>query len=341
MAEKTLFLSASCWQHRLDLPMPLLRFLPEATTLDFVRWRWWAIGFDTALTIAAVFAIVLMGFNLGLDFTGGAQVEVRAKQTIDLAQIRSDVEGLGFGHPVISTFGGGACDNPAGSCAVIRVQPQVAEGADVNQANQAVVQAIRAKLGSGFTFSNTEMIGPKVSGELFSKGIWATVLAILMIAVWVWFRFEWQYGVAALVATGHDVLVTAGFYAFFQWDFGINTVAALLLLAGYSINDTVVVFDRIRENRRKYKRMTLPDLINLSTNQILTRTILVSVTTALAVIPLLFGGAVLLNFSMVIIIGIVVGTFSSVYVASMLLLFMPAIGRSAPEKDKDTAVQAT
>lgn len=315
--------------------MPLLRFLPEATSLDFVRWRFWALGVDAILTIAAVVAIVVMGFNLGLDFTGGAQVEVRAKQTIDLAQMRADVEGLGFGHPVISTFGGGTCDNPAGSCAVIRVQPQFAEGADVNKANQAVVQAIRDKLGSGYTYSNTEMIGPKVSGELFRDGVWATVLAILCIAVWVWFRFEWQYGVSALVCTGHDVLVTAGFYAFFQWEFNLNTVAALLLLAGYSINDTVVVFDRIRENRRKYKRMSVADLINLSTNQILVRTILVSGSTALAVIPLLFGGAVLHNFSLPILIGIIVGTFSSIYVASVLLLYMPAVGGRTGEKDKD------
>lgn len=323
--------------------MPLLRFLPDVTKIDFVGFRWWAMGIDGALTLAAIIVIALMGFNLGLDFTGGAQVEVRSRQTIDLAQVRADVEGLGFGHPVVSTFGGGACDNPAGSCAVIRVQPQVAEGADVNQANQAVVQAIRDKLGAGYTFSNTEMIGPKVSGELFRDGILATVLAIFMIAVWVWFRFEWQYGVATLLATGHDVLVVAGFYAFFQWEFNLNTVAALLLLAGYSINDTVVVFDRIRENRRKYKRMGLAELINLSTNQILVRTILVSGSTALAVIPLLFGGAVLHNFSLPIMIGIVVGTFSSIYVASILLLYMPEVGRrggggeKGAKDDADTA----
>jgi preprotein translocase subunit SecF len=144
-------------------------------------------------------------------------------------------------------------------------------------------------------------------------------------------RFEWQYGVGALIATGHDVFVTAGFYSFLSWvgyaiDFNINTVAALLLLAGYSINDTVVVFDRLRENRRKYKRMALVDMINLSTNQIATRTTLVSAATALSVIPLLFGGAVLLNFSIAILFGIVVGTFSSTYVAAMLLLYLPAVG---------------
>jgi preprotein translocase subunit SecF len=307
--------------------MPLLRFLPEATNINFVGFRWIAMGIDAVLTIAAVVVIVMMGFNLGLDFTGGVQMEVRSKQTIDLAQMRADVESLNIGHPTITTFGGGTCDNPPGSCVVIRVQPQIKEGQNANDANQAVVSAVKGKLGNnGLTYSAVELIGPKVSGELFSKGILATVLAILAISVWVWFRFEWQYGVAALIATGHDVLVTAGFYSFFQWDFNINTVAALLLLAGYSINDTVVVFDRIRENRRKYKRMPLVDMINLSTNQIATRTTLVSVATALSVVPLLFGGHVLHNFSVAILFGIVVGTFSSTYVAAMLLLYMPAVG---------------
>jgi len=154
---------------------------------------------------------------------------------------------------------------------------------------------------------------------------------VVMISLYVAVRFEWQYGVGALIATGHDVFVTAGFYSFLGWcgyniDFTINSVAALLLLAGYSINDTVVVFDRIRENRRKYKRMSLPDMINLSTNQIATRTTLVSAATALSVVPLLFGGAVLLNFSVAILFGILVGTFSSTYVAAALLLYLPAVG---------------
>ena len=156
-------------------------------------------------------------------------------------------------------------------------------------------------------------------------GIIATLLAVAMISIYVAVRFEWQYGVGALIATGHDVFVTAGFYSVLQLDFNINTVAALLLLAGYSINDTVVVFDRLRENRRKYKRMSLVDMINLSTNQIATRTTLVSAATALSVIPLLFGGAVLQNFSIAILFGIVVGTFSSTYVAAMLLLYLPAV----------------
>jgi preprotein translocase SecF subunit len=159
------------------------------------------------------------------------------------------------------------------------------------------------------------------------------VLAILLISVYVAFRFEWQYGVGALIATGHDVLVTAGFFSILHLDFSLNSVAALLLLAGYSINDTVVVFDRIRENRRKYKRMPLPELINLSTNQIATRTTLVSVATALTMVPLaLFGGPALRDFSGAILFGILVGTFSSTYVAAALLLYLPAPAGSRKEE---------
>jgi preprotein translocase subunit SecF len=207
-------------------------------------------------------------------------------------------------------------------------------------AEQASVRDIKAKLGTSYQYRRTEVVGPKVSGELLNDGIIATILAVAMISVYVAVRFEWQYGVGALIATGHDVFVTAGFFSVAHLDFNINTVAALLLLAGYSINDTVVVFDRLRENRRKYKRMSLPDMINLSTNQIATRTTLVSAATALSVVPLLFGGPVLMNFSVAILFGIVVGTFSSTYVAAMLLLYMPAVGGKSDGK-ADKAEEAT
>ena len=210
---------------------------------------------------------------------------------------------------------------------MIRVQPRATTpGEDQNVAEQASVRAIKAKLGTAYQYRSTEVVGPAVSNELLNDGILATILAVAMISIYVAVRFEWQYGVGALIATGHDVFVTAGFFSVLQLEFNIYTVASLLLLAGYSINDTVVGFDRIRENRRKYKRMSLPDMINLSTNQIATRTTLVSAATALSVIPLLFGGAVLLNFSIAILFGIVVGTFSSTYVAAMLLLYLPAVG---------------
>ncbi len=246
--------------------------------------------------------------------------------------MRADVNSLGFPESQLQYFGGGGCDNPVNSCVMIRVQPRaIKTGGDPNDADQAVAREIKSKLGSALQYRSTEVVGPKISGELLNDGIWATILAVAMISIYVAVRFEWQYGVGALFATGHDVFVTAGFYSFLSWvgyniDFNINTVAALLLLAGYSINDTVVVFDRLRENRRKYKRMALVDMINLSTNQIATRTTLVSAATALSVIPLLFGGPVLLNFSVAILFGIVVGTFSSTYVAAMLLLYLPAVG---------------
>ena len=299
--------------------MPFLRFIPETTNVDFVGWRYYAFAVDGLLLLVTVASILWYGFNLGIDFTGGVLLEVKAPQIIDIGAMRSQVDSLGFGDSQIQYFGGGQCDTPANSCALIRVQPRA------DQSGDAAAAAIKAKLGPAYNFRNAQVIGPKVSAELFHDGVLATVLAILLISVYVAFRFEWQYGVGALVATGHDVLVTAGLFSVLHLDFSLNSVAALLLLAGYSINDTVVVFDRIRENRRKYKRMKLPELINLSTNQIATRTTLVSVATALTMVPLfLWGGPALRDFSGAILFGILVGTFSSTYVAAALLLYLPA-----------------
>jgi preprotein translocase subunit SecF len=310
--------------------MPLLRFIPETTNVNFVKYRFAAFGIDGLLLVISLISIFWHGFNLGIDFTGGVLMNVKSAQVIDISKMRADVDSLGFPESQLQYAGGGDCDKPANSCVMIRVQPKdiknVKAGIDQNEADQAVVSAIKGKLGPSVQYRSTEVVGPKVSGELLNDGILATILAVAMISIYVAVRFEWQYGVGALIATGHDVLVTAGFFSVVGLDFNINTVASLLLLAGYSINDTVVVFDRIRENRRKYKRMSLIDMINLSTNQIATRTTLVSAATALSVIPLLFGGPVLYTFSVAILFGIVVGTFSSTYVAAMLLLYMPAVG---------------
>jgi preprotein translocase subunit SecF len=321
--------------------MPLLRFIPETTNVNFVKYRFVAFAIDGLLVLISIASIWLHGFSLGIDFTGGVLMEVKSAHVIDIGKMRADVDSLGFPESQLQYFGGGECDHPAGSCAMIRIQPRAIKGnVDQNDADQAVAREIRGKLGTSVQYRNTEVVGPKVSGELLNDGIWATILAVAMISIYVAVRFEWQYGIGALFATGHDVFVTAGFYSFLSWigysiDFNINTVAALLLLAGYSINDTVVVFDRLRENRRKYKRMALVDMINLSTNQIATRTTLVSAATALSVIPLVFGGPVLLNFSVAILFGIVVGTFSSTYVAAMLLLYLPAMGSNIESKTEE------
>jgi preprotein translocase subunit SecF len=316
--------------------MPLLRFIPETTNVDFVKYRFVAFAIDGLLVLVSVISIFWHGFNLSIDFKGGVLMEVKSAQAVDVGRMRGDIISLGFNDPVVQTFGGPGCDHPAGSCAMIRVLPRAASpGVNPDAAEQASVRAIKAKLGTSYEYRSTEVVGPRVSSELLSDGIWATVLAVAMISIYVAVRFEWQYGVGALIATGHDVFVTAGFFSVLQLDFNINTVASLLLLAGYSINDTVVVFDRIRENRRKYKRMSLVDMINLSTNQIATRTTLVSAATALSVIPLLFGGPVLLNFSVAILFGIVVGTFSSTYVAAALLLYLPAVGGKVETKSEE------
>jgi len=299
--------------------MPLLRFLPEATKINFVGARYVAFAIDGLLLLASIASIAIHGFNLGIDFTGGVSLEVKSAQHIDIGTLRGQVDGLGFKESQIQYVGGGACETPAESCALIRVQPQS------DEANDAAAKKIIAALGSAYTVRANNTVGPKVSGELFHAGVLATLLAVLAIGGWVAVRFEWQYGISAALATGHDVLVTAGLYSILHLDFTLTSIAALLTLAGYSINDTVVVFDRIRENRRKYKRTGLAELINLSTNQMLTRTILTSVATGVSLIPLLiYGGPSLFDFSAAILFGIVVGTFSSIYVAAALLLYLPA-----------------
>ncbi len=299
--------------------MPLINFLPEETKIDFVRARYFAFAIDGLLLLLSIVSIALHGFNLGIDFTGGVLLEVKAAQVIDIGPMRREVDQLGFGEAQLQYFGGGECDTPVNSCVLIRVQPKAA------QSGQDAATQIKAKLGSSYTFRRAEVVGPKVSQELFRDGEIATLLAVLIIGAYVAVRFEWQFGVGAMVATGHDVFVTAGLFSVFHLDFTLTSVAALLTLAGYSINDTVVVFDRIRENRRKYKRMGLGGLINLSTNQMITRTILTSGATAISIIPLLiFGGPSLFDFTAAILFGIVVGTFSSTYVAAALLLYLPS-----------------
>jgi preprotein translocase subunit SecF len=302
--------------------MRLLKLIPDHTSIDFVGVRFYAFGIDGLLVLISLISLLFHGLNFGIDFTGGVLVEVKSAQSIDIGAMRTRVDSLGFAEAQLQYFGGGECEMPVNSCVLIRVQPQ----ANSNSTDQAVVNTLRTALGNAYAFRRTEVVGPKVSDELKNAGILATVIAVLMIGVYVAVRFEWQYGVAAIVATGHDVFVTAGLYSLLHLDFTLTSVAALLTLAGYSVNDTVVVFDRIRENRRRYKRMPLKELINLSTNQTLTRTVLTSVTTSLSVIPLLlFGGPTLFDFTAAILFGIVVGTFSSIYVAAALLIYLPAV----------------
>ncbi len=307
--------------------MPLIRFLPEDTKINFVGVRYVAFAIDGLLLAISLVSIIWHGFNLGIDFTGGTQLEFKTAHYIDINPIRTEIGKLGFNDAEIQNVGSGDCDKPEKSCVLIRVQPKAA------QTSQQVAAAITQALGPQYKLRSNDSVGPKVSQELFSDGVKATLIAIFLIAIYVAFRFEWQYGIGAAIATGHDVFVTAGLFSVFHLDFTLTSVAALLTLAGYSINDTVVVFDRIRENRRKYKRMKLADLINISTNQMLTRTILTSAATAISIIPLLiYGGPALFDFTAAILFGIVVGTFSSTYVAAALLLYLPAPAGTVDDK---------
>jgi preprotein translocase SecF subunit len=311
--------------------MRLLKLIPDNTKFDFVGVRYYAFAFDGLLLLISLVSLLIHGLNYGIDFTGGVLVEVKSAQTVDIGAMRTQVNSLGFAEAQLQYFGGGDCEMPVNSCVLIRVQPQP------NTTDQQVANTIQGALGSSYTFRRTEVVGPKVSGELLSAGIWATVAAVIMIAIYVGVRFEWQYGISAVIATGHDVFVTTGLYSLLHLDFTLTSVAALLTLAGYSVNDTVVVFDRIRENRRRYKRMSLKELINISTNQTLSRTVLTSSATAISIIPLLlFGGPTLFDFTAAILFGIVVGTYSSIYVAGALLLYLPQVaGR------EETATDAT
>ena len=301
----------------------------ENPNFDFVGRRWIAFSIDGLLLVIALASIWFQGLNLGIDFTGGVLIEIGSPTVIDdtkLGDIRAKVKGVGFGDPQIQTLS----DSKGEAKAVqIRVQPSAQL---VNQ-EQEVAQKIRAALGPTYTYNRIEAVGPKVSGELFQTGVIAAVLAVLMIAIYVAFRFEWQFGVSALLSNGHDVLMAVGLYSVARLDFNLTSIAALLTLAGYSINETVIIFDRIRENRRKFKKMALGDLINLSTNQTLARTVKTSTTVALALIPLaIWGGHTLFGFSVTILWGILSGTYSSVFVASSLLLYMPPLTMSQAAK---------
>lgn len=294
-----------------------IRLIPDGTRIGFMRLRVFALACSLALVLATPLSLGLKGLNLGLDFTGGVLVEAKTAEPADLAALRPQMDALGLGSVSLQTFG-----DPHS----LLVKVQADQGTP--EARQQAVGAIRSILGPQDEIRRTEFVGPKVSSELLRDGLYAALLSVLCIGVYVWFRFEWQFGVSAIVATFHDVVATIGVFSIFDLEFDLTTIAALLTIAGYSINDTVVVFDRVRENLRQYKTMPLTELIDLSTNQTLSRTILTSGTTLIAVLALLFfGGPVLRNFAIALTWGILIGTYSSIFVANALLLHMPSVRR--------------
>ncbi len=287
-------------------------FFPHGLRMPIVRNRRYFIGISWALAILSAILIYSPGLNFGVDFKGGGIVEVRSKSgPADLGKLREVGNGLGIGGVQIQGFA-----NP--SDALIRIEQQ--PGGD--EAQQAAVRKLTEALGATYDIRNVEVVGPAVSAELKQAGIIAVAVSLLGILIYVWFRFDWQFAVAAVLALVHDVFITAGMFALLRYEFDLSVVAALLTLAGYSVNDTVVVFDRIRENMRKYKKMSLWDLIDLSINETLSRTVLTAGTVFIAVLALyLFGTSVIHGFAFAMLFGVVIGTWSSIFVASPLLMF--------------------
>jgi preprotein translocase SecF subunit len=263
------------------------------------------------LILVSIASIVFKGLSFGIDFEGGIVIEVRTQGPADLAQMRGTLVGLELGEVGLQEFG-------AANEVMIRIQRQ--KGGE--EAQQLAVAKVKAALGQGVEYRRVEVVGPNVSAELFRKGMYASILALFGIMAYVWFRFEWQFGLAGVIALAHDVISTVGLFSLLGLEFNLTTIAALLTIAGYSINDTVVIYDRIRENLRKYKTMPLAELFDLSINQTLSRTVITNLTVFLAVFALLlFGGEVLRGFSIAMTWGAVVGTYSTIFVASSLLLY--------------------
>lgn len=294
------------------------KLVPAETNINFIGQRFVAMIFSIMLVVASIGITINNGLNFGIDFTGGTLIELRTPETPDLQQLRTVLDELDLGAISIQEFGGE-------TDLLVRLPQQEGEAEAQQAAIQKVKDAIDGKYvenETGVDYRRVEFVGPQVGEELKRAGGLAILFSLGGILAYIWLRFEWQFGVAAIVALAHDAIATIGLFALTQMEFNLSTVAAVLMIAGYSINDTVVVFDRIRENLRKYKKKLLPDLFNLSVNQMLSRTLMTSVTTMLALIALWsFGGEVIRGFVDALIFGILIGTYSSVFVASPVLLF--------------------
>ena len=287
-----------------------LKLVPENTSINFLKFYRLAFILSSLLVAGSIGLFATIGLNLGIDFRGGILLEARHNSgPANISGLRGDLESLGLGDISLQGFG-------TETDILIRIQRQDGD----EKAQIAAIQLVGNTLGSEYDIRRTEFVGPTVGAELAEKGIMAVVCALLAIMVYIWFRFEWQFSIAAILALTHDVLSTIGLFALTNFEFNLATVAAILTIAGYSINDTVVVFDRVRENLRRYKSYSLGDILNKSLNETLSRTVMTSVTTLLALTAIvIFGGAVLRDFAIAMIWGVLIGTYSSVFVAVGLL----------------------
>lgn len=332
--------------------MKTLKFIPEGTKINFLGGRKVAYAISAILGIASFVMLFTQGLNFGIDFRGGILIEFSTVEPVNLDELRSDLSTLGYGDIAIQEFG-------AANDVLVRVESQPGDAEAQRAIQDNVKDRLRALFGAqmdlptgfdlqgatpeeldslvgstvydvnedqvltGISFRRVELVGPKVSGELINAGILAITLAIGAVLIYIWFRFEWQFGVGAVVALVHDVILTVGFFSLTQLEFNLSIIAAILTIVGYSLNDTVVVYDRVRENLRRYRKVPLIELFNNSINEVLARTIMTSLTTLLALLALFFfGGTVIQGFTAAMIWGVFVGTYSSVFVAVPFLLVL-------------------
>jgi len=290
--------------------MKIFSWVTKDTNIDFMKYRKIGYIFSIAMVLLSIACIAFKGFNYGIDFSGGILIEIKSAEKINMEEVRKLLSKVDLDDVNLQSIG------ETGNEMMIRAQTKVLD----EKAQMQAVNAIKEVLGNGYDYRRVELVGPQVGEELKKAGIIASLIAVLAITLYIWFRFEWQFALGAMIGLLHDILTTVGLLSLFNFDISLTTVAAVLTLAGYSVNDTVVNYDRIRENLRKYKKMPQYDLLNKSINDIFSRTILTGLTTLLAAVALFaFGGDTLRSFSFTIVWGVIVGTYSSIYVSSTML----------------------
>jgi preprotein translocase subunit SecF len=308
-----------------------LKFVPDNTNIGFLRWRWVALAISITLIVGSLALVATRGLNWGVDFVGGQQMRITFAKPVDVGQLRNKIDALNVGEATIQQLVNDpravivripleAAANPIAKCFRSDPASPAAEGANriASKVRGAIVAAY-----PGVNVGSVSSVSGKVGCELFSQGSIALVLAMAGIALFIWFRFEWQFGVGALVTLFHDVVITLGFFALTQLQFDLNVIAAILTITGYSLNDTIVVYDRVRENMRKYRKMEMGTLIDLSTNETLSRTVTTSLSLIITLAILLaLGPDTIFGFTAAMLLGIVIGTFSSFYISNPVLLWL-------------------
>jgi preprotein translocase SecF subunit len=312
--------------------MKPIRLIPDDTKIPFMRVSRFGFMLSGLLCVASVLLFVFVGLHYGIDFKGGVVVTVRTEQPANMDDLRREIDTLGIGNAELQEFG-------SPNDVLIRLPLQ--EGVDAERAQQDAVAKVKQALGPGVDYRSIEAVGPKVSGELAHQSIIAVLIALVGVLIYIWFRFEWQFAIGAIISLFHDLLLTIGLFCLIDIEFNLSIIAAILTIVGYSLNDTVVVFDRIREYMRKYKQMPLADLIDVSTNSVLPRTILTSLTTLIALLALyFFGGEVIRGFNFAMIWGVFVGTYSSIFIASPVLILLGARSEGVALSPSKTAAAA-